>query len=69
MATGVARRLEDRIRELCARVVATDDSEELAVILADLQRALHEAVQRIRARAVETFIERRESLQEKRKAP
>jgi hypothetical protein len=42
-----ARRLEDRIRELCARAVAAHDSE-LDTIFSDLQRSLHEHNDRIR---------------------
>ena len=34
--------LEERIQELCARVVAERDSEKLAEALAELKAALHE---------------------------
>ena len=34
--------LEERIRELCAKAVATQDSEQLSPILSDLREALRE---------------------------
>jgi hypothetical protein len=34
--------LEERIRELCAKAVAAQDSEQLSPILSDLRAALHE---------------------------
>jgi hypothetical protein len=46
------RRVDDRIRELSARVVAPKDAEELSVILPELQSAISQAVQRLRTRAV-----------------
>jgi hypothetical protein len=46
-----SRRLEDRIRELCARAVSSEDSEELLEILPELQAALHQAVERVRTKA------------------
>jgi len=46
------RRLEDRIRDLCAKAVSTPESPELDQILADLKRALEEHINRIRARAL-----------------
>jgi len=42
-----ARRLEDRIRELCARAVAAQDSE-LVTIFSALQQALREHNDRLR---------------------
>ena len=47
-----ARRLEDRIRELCARAVAAQDSE-LDPIFSALQRALREHNDRLRKLAAE----------------
>ena len=35
-------RLEERIRELCAKAVAAKDSEHLSPILSELRDALHE---------------------------
>jgi hypothetical protein len=41
------RRLEDRIRVLCARTVSAPEAE-LAPIIAELKAALHEHTQRLR---------------------
>lgn len=46
----VARRLEDRIRDLCAKAVAAG-SGELNPILSELKSALHEQTQRLRTMA------------------
>jgi hypothetical protein len=46
-----SRRLEDRIRELCARVVAAKSFDELNLILPELRSAIHQAIQRVRLRA------------------
>ena len=46
----VARRLEDRIRSLCAKAVAVG-SGELNPILSDLKAALHEHTERLRTMA------------------
>jgi hypothetical protein len=46
----VARRLEDRVRSLCAKAVAAG-SVELTPILLDLQAALHEHTERLRTMA------------------
>jgi len=43
-----SRRLEDRIRELCARAVVTDEPAELNPLLEQLTAALHEQVNRLR---------------------
>jgi hypothetical protein len=45
-----SRRLEDRIRDLCAKAVVTTDPEELNEILQQLSSALHDQVERIRNR-------------------
>ena len=42
-----SRRLEDRIRQLCARAVTAQGSE-LDRTLVDLQSALHEHIERLR---------------------
>ena len=47
-----SRRLDDRIRELCAKVVASKDSEALTRILAELTVALHQSIERLRTRAI-----------------
>jgi hypothetical protein len=43
-----SRRLEDRIRKLCAQAVATDDPEELSQTLNQLTAALHHHIERLR---------------------
>jgi hypothetical protein len=47
------RRLEDRIRDLCAEVVNTQDSPEWNNILQNLAAALHEHARRMRKLLVE----------------
>jgi len=52
MSQGVhSRRLEDRVRKLCAKVVTAND-DELAPAFAELRSALHEHNQRLRRLAV-----------------
>jgi len=46
------RRLEDRIRELCAKAVATKDFGEFHKALEQLRAAMHEHTQRLRKSAV-----------------
>jgi hypothetical protein len=41
-------RLEDRIKQLCAKAVTTPESPELNEILKQLQSALHEHTERLR---------------------
>jgi hypothetical protein len=45
------RRLEDRIKELCSKAIATPESPELNQVLKDLQAALREHSQRLRRMA------------------
>lgn len=40
--------LEERIQQLCTRIVATDDPGELNSLCADLQKALKEHIQSLR---------------------
>ena len=40
----VPRELEDRIQQLCARIAATDNDEELYDLCLELQQALNEHV-------------------------
>jgi len=42
------RRLEDRIRDLCAQVVSIDDPDQLRRALDELRAALQEHTQRLR---------------------
>jgi len=55
------RRTEDRIRELCARLFATDKNETEAGIVVDLQTTLHQHIQQLRRRLTEypVIVERR----------
>jgi hypothetical protein len=46
------RRLDDRIRELCAQAVATEDSSELDDILRELRASLQEHAKRLRESAL-----------------
>jgi hypothetical protein len=39
--------LEDRIRDLCAKAVASSDSPELTNLIEDLRAALHEHAERL----------------------
>jgi hypothetical protein len=43
----VRRRLEDRIRELCAQAIAASN-RDLEAVLEDLKSALHERAERLR---------------------
>lgn len=45
------RRLQDRIRDLCFKAVAAQDTE-LEKILGELRKALHEHAERLRKMAV-----------------
>jgi hypothetical protein len=45
------RRLEDRIRQLCATVIATEDGDSLKEALAELRAALHQHTQLFREKA------------------
>jgi hypothetical protein len=58
-----SRRLEDRIRTLCARAVATTDPEESNIILRELATALRSHVERLRQMAAT-----RSSRQERRQS-
>jgi hypothetical protein len=45
---ALSQRLEDRIKELCAKAVVTPESPELNTILKELQAALAEHARRLR---------------------
>jgi len=51
-----SRRLEDRIRELCAKAVVTTEPTELSPVLEQLTNALHVQVDRLRKRATESSL-------------
>ena len=63
---SVARRLEDRIRSLCAKAVAAG-SGELNPILSDWKAALHVHTQRLRTMAASTLRPPREFPPERRR--
>ena len=44
------RRMEDKIRRLSGRLLASKDDKELRLILVELRDALHQHIERIRAR-------------------
>jgi CheY-like chemotaxis protein len=55
------RRNEDKIRALCSQLFAIEDDAQHAQLLAELQRGLHEHIQRLRTRVAEypLVVERR----------
>jgi hypothetical protein len=60
MQQAPVRRTEDTIRRLCGTLLATDDDDEQAMILVELQAVLHEHVQRVRTHlALYPFVEER----------
>jgi hypothetical protein len=69
-----SRRLDDRIRELCAHAVAADNSPHMKSILSELQSAIHQYTQRLRARAAAILTgrnlapDRRKTYRDRRKA-
>jgi hypothetical protein len=67
-----SRRLDDRIRELCAKVAAasktTTSSSEVNDILQDLLCAVHEKIERLRTLAVQHLVNR-EPRTERRATP
>lgn len=54
------RRLDDHIRSLCRRVVATRTDEEVAPLLEELSSAIREKIQRVRISAVRFLLEAEE---------
>jgi hypothetical protein len=58
-----SRRLEDRIRELCALALASTESTHMSGVLEQLSTAMHEQVERLRRQATERELspERRQS--------
>jgi hypothetical protein len=51
-----SRRLEDRIRELCAKALVTTEPAELSAVLEELTNALHVQVERLRKQATVTSL-------------
>ena len=44
------RRVEDKIRKLSAKLLAAEEDEELRSMLVELREALHQHIERLRAR-------------------
>ena len=49
----VSHELEDRIQQLCARIAATDNDEELYDLCAELQQALNQHIGFLRKRVAD----------------
>jgi hypothetical protein len=43
-------RLEDKIRDLCTKIVSSEDNSEVVVTIVQLRHALHEHLKCVRAR-------------------
>ena len=56
------RRLEDRIRELCAQAVVSQDEAEQRQIFTRLRAALHEQINRLRLQLLLGYPPQRRSL-------
>ena len=54
-----SRRLEDRIRELCTKAVAADDSADFSELMQQLREALREHANRLRQLAARKLHPRR----------
>lgn len=52
IGSGRLNRLEDKIRRLCAEVAAGKDNSALVPKLVELRQALHDHIQRIRAKTM-----------------
>ena len=61
-----ARRLDDRIRELCATAVEAKSPDKVRRTLSELRGAIHEYTHRLRQRAA-VFVGAPETLRERRK--
>lgn len=57
------RRMEDKIRSLCAQILAEQDEAKLTSLIVDLRGQLHRHIERLRAKLVDypVTIERRNS--------
>ena len=55
------RRVEDKIRKLSAQLLAVEEDEELRPMLVELREALHQHIERLRARLADypILVERR----------
>jgi hypothetical protein len=61
----VSRRLDDRIRELCATVVSAQE-EEVEPTIHELKQALREHTARLRRLAASKIVEAKEGLSDRR---
>ena len=55
------RRLEDRIRKLCALATVARHDDERELILAELKAALHEHAERLKKTAVQKLVTQEEN--------
>ena len=62
-------RLEDRIRELCTKVVAVRGSEEFDQTITELKSALHEQAERMRKLAASAAMNERLPQDRRRSGP
>lgn len=63
------RRLEDRIRELCAKTLTAQGAADLEPILSELNSALHQHMERLRKTAGSKLVRRADdSFPERRSA-
>ena len=62
------RRLEDRIRALCAIAIACKRDDERELVLAELTAALREHAERLKKIAVVKLVKKNEGFQERRSA-
>jgi hypothetical protein len=62
-----SRRLDDRIRKLCAKIASSQDPDELNKTLPELKSAIHEAIERLRKRAAVVLTGRRDVPPDRRK--
>jgi hypothetical protein len=60
------RRIEDRIRELCSKAVATPNGD-LEPTLEELSQLLHGTIEHMRKRATSLLIERKRLLEPRRR--
>jgi hypothetical protein len=63
-----ARRLDDRIRELCTKAVAAKDPEEVNLILSELRATIRQYMQRLKTHSVAILSGRRDFPHERRNA-
>jgi hypothetical protein len=68
MPSPVNRRLEDQIRQLCARAVDVRGEDELHHVSQELRTALREHLSRLKHKAVVKLVKKDEGFQERRAA-